>query len=217
MNYIIILLAGACIGTVPLGLVVVRWRRGILLHEEGSSNVGANNAYRTTGSRKIGGLVMVLDLLKGVLAVLIGWKLAVLLGMAADLAVSRTMFWPGAVGLLGSLAAHNYNPVLSLKARKLVGGKGFATAAGGFLLIAPLLVPLWLGLVLVGMKGFQQWRGIRNVIPGNVLATALMPLPAYELYGSSVAIVVGIIAMLALPKHVNQMRELLARREDPPV
>ncbi|MDX1439624.1 MAG: glycerol-3-phosphate acyltransferase [Rubricoccaceae bacterium] len=208
MWYVLIIIAGGFVGAISFAQFVVRWRRGYSLYEQGSTNVGAKNAFVTTGSKKIGGVVLALDLVKGIAAVLAGWLIAREAGIAESLEHARTLFWPGAASLLAALATHNFHPVLSLKARRIVGGKGFATAAGGFLLLTPLLVPLWLCLVLIGVKGFELWKGVRSVIPGNVFATSLTPLPAYELYGMDAMLAVVAFAVMTLPKHVRQMRNL---------
>ena len=212
MSIVALLLLGYLIGSVPFAWLVVRWMRGADLYAAGSSNVGANNAYRTTGSRRIGLVVLALDLLKGVLAVLTGWGLAALLG-PVDALGGADRFWPGALTLLGALTGHTYNAFLSRRAGRLVGGKGFATAAGGFLLLMPLLVVVWIGLFLVGVGGFAVWRGVRDVIPGNVLATALIPALAWPLYGGRGALVTALFAVLTLPKHARQLRDLLRRQK----
>ncbi len=195
-------LVGWLLGSVPTAYLVVKHRHGLDVRFEGSSNVGANNAYRTTGSRRIGGLVLVLDAVKGLAAVAAGWAVAGAFG-APD------VFWPKSAALLGAIAGHNYNLWLSLSAARLVGGKGLATAAGGFLLLMPLLVPLWGVLFLVGRWAFAAWRGVRDSIPGNVVATALVPFAAWGLYGAAGFAVVLAFAALVLPKHVGQLRALL--------
>jgi glycerol-3-phosphate acyltransferase PlsY len=211
LPYLAALLAGYLAGTVPFAWLFVRWRRGFDLYAAGSTNVGATNAYETTGSGRIGVGVLVLDLLKGVLSVLAGWGVfAALGGEASDpVGMLEPAFWPGALALLGALAGHNYNALLSLKAGRLVGGKGFATAAGGFGLLMPWVVAAWLGLLFVGIRLFEWRRGIRDLIPGNVVATTVTPLVAWTLYGWPGAVVTAAFALLTLPKHARQLRALL--------
>lgn len=199
MTLVLCALAGGLLGSIPTAYLIVKHRRGFDLHRAGSENVGANNALATTGSKGIGAAVLGLDLLKGVLAVLAGW------GIAAG-----TAFWPGAVALLAAIATHNFNPWLSLASGRLAGGKGIATAAGGFLLLLPWAVVAWCALFAVGLFGFAQWRGVKDSIPGNVLATALVPFVGWAVYGGAAALALGGFALLVLPKHVRQMRDLLA-------
>lgn len=206
MTLVLCALVGVLLGSVPVAYLVVKRRHGLDVHAEGSGNVGANNAYRTTGSRRTGLAVMALDALKGIAAVAAGWALAVAFGAASA-------FWPMSLALLGAIAGHNYNPWLSLKAGRLAGGKGLATAAGGFLLLMPLLVPVWGALFLLGRWAFDAWRGVRDTIPGNVAATALVPLAAWALYDSAALVVLVGLALLVLPKHAGQMRALLLRAD----
>ena len=197
---------GWLIGSIPMAYLVVKRRHGLDLHVEGSTNVGANNAYRTTGSKRIGVLVLVLDALKGIAAVAAGWAVANAFG-AGD------VFWPKSVALLGAIAGHNYNLWLSLSSGRLAGGKGLATAAGGFLLVMPWLVPVWGALFLLGRWAFAAWRGVRDAIPGNVVATALVPFAAGALYGVAGFVVILTFAALVLPKHAGQVRALLTPNE----
>ena len=206
MTLVLCALVGALIGSVPVAYLVVKRLHGLDVHMAGSGNVGASNAYRTSGSRRTGIVVMALDALKGIAAVAAGWALAMTLGAASA-------FWPMSLALLGAVTGHNYNPWLSLKAGRLAGGKGLATAAGGFLLLMPLLVPVWGALFLLGRWAFAAWRGVRDTIPGNVVATALIPLAAWVLYGSAALVVLLGLALLVLPKHVAQIRTLLVRTD----
>ena len=201
MTWLACALVGWLLGSIPTAYLVVKRRHGLDLHVEGSTNVGANNAYRTTGSRQVGVLVLMGDAAKGISAVFVGWWLGYPLGVP--------LFWSGSLALLGAIAGHNYNPWLSLKAGHLVGGKGLATAAGGFLFVMPWLVPVWAALFLLGRWAFATWRGVRDTIFGNVVASALVPLAAWLLYGAAGFAVVLAFAALVLPKHVGQVRALL--------
>jgi glycerol-3-phosphate acyltransferase PlsY len=207
MPYVLAALGGFLMGSVPFAYLLVRWQRGLDLHAEGSTNVGASNALRTTGSAHIGASVLLLDALKGMAAVLVGNQLGHAYGLTTG---AQAMFWIEAAALLAALAAHNYNPWLSLGSGRIVGGKGFATAAGGFLLLTPWLLLAWGVLFLVGRWAFARLRGPYDVIPGNVLATALVPVVAWPLYGGAAAVVTAAFALLTLPKHARQFHALLA-------
>lgn len=212
MPYLLAFLAGYLLGMVPFAWLLVRRRHGTDLFAVGSANVGANNAFRTTGSRRLGLAVLGLDALKGALAVLLGWALVRAFGPAATLAEARALFWPGTVALLGALTGHIYNAYVSLRAGRLAGGKGFATGAGGGLLVTPWLVPAWAGLFLIGVGLFAWRRGVRDVIPGNVFATVLLPFVAWPLYGGRGVLFVLLFALLSLPRHAAQLRTVLRAR-----
>ena len=80
---IVILIAGLIaayfLGSIPTGFVLAKTLKGIDIREHGSGNTGATNVFRVMGKGAgIGALVI--DLLKGVLAVLLmRWLLFFLL------------------------------------------------------------------------------------------------------------------------------------------
>lgn len=119
------------IGSFPTGYVMTRVITGEDLRAVGSGGTGATNARRALGS-KWGAVVALIDIAKGVLAVLIARWLS-----AGDLAVALA-------GIL-AVVAHCWSVWLGFR-----GGKGVATGAGaafalslwGFLLIPILIIPV---------------------------------------------------------------------------
>jgi acyl phosphate:glycerol-3-phosphate acyltransferase len=119
-------LTGYLLGSIPTAYVLVRWRSGIDLQHAGSGNVGALNSFEVTRSRAVGLSVLVLDLLKGVAAVLAGrW-------IGGDAALAPL------ASALAAVLGHNFPVWLGFK-----GGRGLATAAGASLLVFWGLVPAW--------------------------------------------------------------------------
>src|ERR1035438_10380245 len=133
--------AGYLLGSLPFGFLVAR-SRGVDIFQVGSRSPGATNVRRVLG-RGPGNAVFVLDLLKG--AVAAGWPLAwaylVLAhesgaghaGVLAQDAASREHML-GYVGLASALAGHSFSCFTGFR-----GGKGVATAAGGLLVLMPLV------------------------------------------------------------------------------
>jgi glycerol-3-phosphate acyltransferase PlsY len=190
------LLIGYLFGSIPTAYLAVRAVAGLDIRSSGSGNVGAMNSYDITGSRWIGVAVAAGDLLKGLVVVLLAMQFA-----EGD----WVSFWLPCAALVGVVAGHNYNIWLSLGRGALSGGKGLAAAGGGFIPTMPLVIPAWFLLFGIGYLGFQIWRGIRDVIPGSVFAAALLPVAGYALYGWNVAAVIGVLAILVIPKHVGQL------------
>jgi glycerol-3-phosphate acyltransferase PlsY len=108
------------LGSIPFAFLLAR-RRGIDLRRAGSGNIGASNVLRTSGV-SLAVVAMALDVLKGTLAVLIAER------------VSTVPAAPVAAGL-ASVLGHVYPVWLRFR-----GGKGVATAAGAFTLLAPAAV-----------------------------------------------------------------------------
>lgn len=191
------------IGSVPVAFLVVQLTHRLDLKHRGSGNVGAMNAFEVTGSPRVGISIGVLDAVKGAIAVAAGfWMLGAESPSDAPLPLAA---------LIGVVAGHNYNPWLSLQSGRIEGGKGLAAAGGGLLVYEPLLVPAWAGLYALGILAYGLFTGTRRIIAGNVIALALLPVPAYLLYGREGLIVGLALAVLALPKHHRQVRDLLRR------
>jgi len=114
---------GYLVGSFPTAYVLVRHTRQLDIRHAGSGNVGALNSYQVTGSRLVGVLVLVLDLLKGAAAAAGGEALVPSGGVVA-----------GVLAVLG----HNYPPWLGWK-----GGRGLAPAAGVSFVVMPALFVGW--------------------------------------------------------------------------
>ncbi|NPV26330.1 MAG: glycerol-3-phosphate 1-O-acyltransferase PlsY [Firmicutes bacterium] len=133
MSKLIVLLIAFLLGSIPFGLLVGRYLKGIDIRKYGSGNIGTTNAFRILGP-KGGMMVLTGDILKGVVAVLLGRSyggevLAILAGLAA-------------------IAGHNWSIFLGFK-----GGRGVATGAGVILGLIPSvtlsLVVVWVVTLLL--------------------------------------------------------------------
>ncbi|HET6511951.1 MAG TPA: glycerol-3-phosphate acyltransferase [Candidatus Kapabacteria bacterium] len=124
------ILAGYLIGSIPFAYLFAKWRTGKDLRQEGSGNIGTLNSYEVTGSKTVGILTLVFDVLKGAVPL---W--------VASLYFSDAVVLPMAVALV---VGHCFPVWLRFK-----GGRGLATAAGVTLGVNLLLLILWaLGYVL---------------------------------------------------------------------
>jgi glycerol-3-phosphate acyltransferase PlsY len=176
--------AAYLLGSLPSAYLVVRLARGTDIRRADSGNVGALNAFRATGSGWVGAAVLVLDVGKGVLAVLLA-------GPGAGLATQSL------VATL-AVAGHNWTPWLRGR-----GGKGLATAAGSLTVITPLSVPLWGVLWAIGYvtSGY--------IALGTVIATALLPVLLGFLAGWAYGLAALPACLLILARHREKIRRLL--------
>ncbi|PJA99459.1 MAG: hypothetical protein CO128_03570 [Ignavibacteriales bacterium CG_4_9_14_3_um_filter_30_11] len=150
MQYLISLLIGYLIGSIPTAYLLLKLTKGIDIRESGSGNVGALNSLETSNSKIIGLIVLVIDFLKGFLVVLL------------IITIYTKSFMLPALGLCSGVLSHNFNPWLKFK-----GGRGLATAAGGSSLMFPFLLVVWcvLWMFLYLYK--------RNIIIANFFSTLL--------------------------------------------
>ena len=94
LNYVIIAVLAYLLGSISFGMIVAKLAGGPNLREVGSKNTGATNVLRVMGV-KIGLTVFVLDILKALIACIIGRVWMGLNGaMVAGLAVVIGHNWP---------------------------------------------------------------------------------------------------------------------------
>ena len=118
-QYAAVLPLAYLLGALPWGYVVLLLRRGIDIREYGSGRTGVSNALRTAGM-KLAGLVLLLDLAKGIGAVLLA---RLLIGdPTAEVAAGLT-----------ALVGHNWPVFLGFR-----GGRGIAPGLGGLAVMSPL-------------------------------------------------------------------------------
>lgn len=187
----LVALAGAyLLGSISFAIVLVRVFRGVDVRREGSGNAGATNVLRTSG-KGLAVLTMLLDVGKGAVAVLLMRSLTYdprWLGGAACAAVLGHVFpvWFG-----------------------FRGGKGVATAIGGFSVLCPLAVLTVVGAFLVVVAA------TRFVSLGSVTAACLLPLGMRLLFHAPDAEVAAAsaTAVLLIFSHRANIRRLLGGTE----
>jgi acyl phosphate:glycerol-3-phosphate acyltransferase len=151
------------LGAVPFSLLIGRKVKGIDLREHGSGNLGATNVYRTLGAGW-GGICLLLDMAKGVAAVLVmtlvvGSQAA---GESLPLRLTPDMYriLAGIVAILG----HGFSPFVGFR-----GGKGIATTFGVFLVLEPFPVLFAFAVFLA------VFLATRIVSLGSLCAAAIFP------------------------------------------
>ncbi|HBG75107.1 MAG: hypothetical protein A2X25_14515 [Chloroflexi bacterium GWB2_49_20] len=138
-----ILLIAYLLGSIPFGLLIVKWRTGKDIRVIESGRTGGTNAMRAAGF-SAGLLTAILDVLKGAVAV---W-LARAVGANA---------WTLSLAPLASVLGHNYSIFLIERKDgriRLRGGAGGAPTVGGalglwapsFLIIIPMGALIWFGI-----------------------------------------------------------------------
>jgi acyl phosphate:glycerol-3-phosphate acyltransferase len=177
------------LGSIPSGLVLSWYFTGRDIRRAGSGNIGAANVAREAGF-KIGVLVALLDIAKGMVPVAIGTKVG--LGHPA-LAI---------VGL-AAVAGHDFSIFLRFR-----GGKGVATTLGVALALA---LPATLLALVIWVATVAIWR---YASLASLLALAFLPLGAY-LTGRSPAYVILFLGLflLAAAKHWENIVRLVQGTE----
>ncbi len=188
--------AGYLLGSLPFGYLVAR-AKGVDIFSVGSRSPGATNVRRVLGAGP-GNTVLVLDMAKG--AVAAGWPLLAVWGAVSALSAPRTL---GYVGLAGALLGHSFSCFTRFK-----GGKGVATAAGGLVVLMPL----------VAASSLAVWAAVfaasRYVSLASIIAAASLPALAYVFRQGRLAMAVsGVIAAFVIVRHRANIGRLLTGTE----
>jgi len=198
INYILSLLLGYSIGSLPTAYLLVKWKSRVDIRESGSGNVGALNAFEVSSSKLLGLGVLLIDLIKGSAAVWLSSRL-----------IGQDVWIMGTAGF-GTILGHNYSVWLGFK-----GGRGLATAAGVMLVLSWICVVIWCTIWLV------IYLYVRNVHASNISASVLSPAAAWLTppslqtapagSGNTYAVAVLVLAVLCvmiLQRHIQYLPEL---------
>ncbi len=158
------------LGSIPFGLILVRLFRGEDIRQSGSGNIGATNVARK--SPMLGAATLFLDAGKGWLAVTLAVLLADRLWAQGE-PFYRYYNHVESLAVLCAVAGHIFPPWLRFR-----GGKGVATAVGGYAALAPDVTAICLVVFLLYLAAF------RFVSLASCTAIGLFPLLAFLLHGT---------------------------------
>ena len=188
MADLLAVLAAYLMGSIPFAQLLSK-RRGIDLRRVGSGNVGASNVLRTLGVRPAV-LAMMLDAVKGTVAVLIAQRLTN--GVAAPVAAG-----------LASMIGHVYPVWLRFR-----GGKGVATAAGAFAVLTPVAAVAAVGAFLLTVA-LTRFISVGSMVAALTLAAWAIASDAPRI----VEVGAAIGAALVLIGHRANLLRLVAGTE----
>jgi glycerol-3-phosphate acyltransferase PlsY len=179
------------LGSISFSVVIVRVLHGLDVRTVGSGNAGATNVLRAAG-KKAGSAVLVLDVVKGVTAVVVPRVLDAAPAVVGSAAVAVVL-------------GHVFPVFFGFR-----GGKGVATSAGALGALAPVAMALGLMLFLAVVA----WK--RYVSLGSMVTAAAFPFLAWLghwmgwsdhggswLFASSAA-----IALLIVSTHTRNLQRL---------
>lgn len=185
---IAVFVAAYLLGSVPFGLILTKLAGLGDIRAVGSGNIGATNVLRT-GRKGLAALTVVLDVGKGIVAVLIAKWFGGLHGFAILASL---------IAGFGAVIGHVFPVWLKFK-----GGKGVATTFGVILALTPgtgaVTGAVWLFMLLV----------FRTSSLAAIAAAVVAPLFAFGYAGQSVGLLVSALALLIIVKHTANIRRLL--------
>jgi len=183
---------GYLLGSIPFGLILTRLAGLQDIRTIGSGNIGATNVLRT-GHKGLAAATLLLDALKGTVAVLLGYEIGARHGLAIDGAL---------LAGLGAFLGHVFPVWLGFK-----GGKGVATYIG-------ILIGLYwpAAVIFCGV-----WLTVASITRYSslsaVTASVAVPIALLALGETPAAILAALLSALLLWKHSANIKRLLAGEE----
>ncbi len=197
MKIILGMILGYVIGSIPIAYIFGKMSKGIDIRHHGSGNVGATNVFRVLGKGP-GFMVLILDILKGVVAV----------ALIPDLLGLPEILHRAALAL-AVVCGHNWTIFLKFK-----GGKGIATSLGvliGLTLKIAVIRPVLVWTLLIWITCFLTTRivSVSSIIAATCLPI-IMVLTAQEFTVVCLGVIFCIFVVL---RHRANIKRLFAGQE----
>jgi glycerol-3-phosphate acyltransferase PlsY len=190
------------LGSIPTSYLVGKVFFQTDIRKSGSGNIGATNALRIFGA-KAGIAVLVVDMLKGVAAIMLAKS------MLNYVTSINTLNWIIALSGVSVILGHVFTIFLRFK-----GGKGVATAAGVFLTLTPF--PFIFCLVLFGCVVYMT----KYVSLGSILAAfsffviELVTQVIFKFNNLPRFLLVGLMVGLIVARHKANLQRLMEGKEN---
>ncbi len=185
--YLLFALAiGYLLGSIPFGLVFTRMAGMGDVRAIGSGNIGATNVLRT-GNKKVAAATLIGDMLKGTVAVLLGWQLG------PDQAVMAG---------LGAFLGHCFPVWLKFK-----GGKGVATYVG-IILGFSFKILLVFAAVWLATAAISRYSSL-----SALLATIATPIAFYAFGYVQWAELFALLTLITFWRHRKNIGRLVKGEE----
>lgn len=189
------------LGSIPTSYIIGKLLKGIDLREHGSGNVGATNTFRVLGPVP-GIIVLLVDILKGLIAVLFISRLAMGTSFSAE--------WVKVLCGIAAISGHDWTIFLKFR-----GGRGVATSIGVFFALVPQAIGIALGagLVVIALSRYVSLGSISGAILFPILVYLFYlfkeePLPLPYLFSSLLA------SFLVIIKHIPNIKRLIKGKEN---
>lgn len=199
--YIIVGIIAYALGSISFSVIFSKKFAGIDVREKGSGNAGTTNALRTVG-KKVAALTLVCDILKGVVAILIGVIVAKIIKNIDGALIVQ-------IAAIAVVIGHTFPIFFGFK-----GGKGVATSLGIIIVIN------WqIGLICF-VFGLTIMILTRMVSAGSVLSAVLFPILTlfigkdYFIIQGSYFIFSIIMAVIVMFNHRENIKRILSGTEN---
>lgn len=214
MIRLFLIVLGYIFGLFPSGYLLGR-TKGVDIRAHGSGNIGTTNSFRVFG--KLFGLItLILDILKAVIAVLLG---VFILKTTGNYDSGAYMYYVMYIGL-GVILGHDFPFYFKFK-----GGKGVASTCGmAFVLGDIRIVAIALGLFIVIflLSGYVSVASILAlacfagifIVFGQTGILSKPPASVDGKYLTDIYIVAVLVAAIGIYKHKENIKRLIKGNEN---
>ncbi|MDP8263880.1 MAG: glycerol-3-phosphate 1-O-acyltransferase PlsY [Candidatus Aceula lacicola] len=185
------------LGSIPTAYIAGKFYKGIDIREHGSRNVGATNVFRVLG-KVPGTIVLVIDILKGVLAVAL---------VSSFLGLESNIFY--ILFGMASVCGHNWTVFLNFK-----GGKGVATSLGVLIGLTIKIISIRAVLALAVLIWAGVFIGFGYVSLASIVSVIFLPLLMLVFTHSFELVVLGVVfCVFVVIRHRPNIQRLLDGKE----
>ena len=232
MQYLVIIsiaVISYLIGSVNFSILLSKAVSGKDIRESGSGNAGATNMLRTHG-KKMAIITLVLDVLKGIVAVLLAWGIAALAANLVKTMIDASS--EGGIDLLDKLERHLFNPDgFTVNARYIAavcvvaghnfpiffgfkGGKGVATSLG-VVMILDWRVGLLVAVVAIAVMAVTRYVSFGSIVGGAlyIVAEVVKSIATVD-YNPIRIICVFVLGALLIGRHHENIIRLIKGTEN---
>ena len=194
------LVLGYAVGAIPFGVVIARLVGGADPRTVGSQRTGATNTVRALGSGW-GLAVGLLDVAKGLVAAGLGAAIGAAVGLVPE--------WVAAGGCVAAVGGHIRSVFIGFR-----GGRGVATAAGGFLVLVPLALVVVIPIIgaVVAVTRYVSLGSIVGAISAPLVVAVLYALDRASGADIAYSAMVGALVVLAHADNIARLRAGTERR-----
>ena len=193
MKELSLILLAYLIGSIPTALIISRRFFGIDIRDYGSGNMGATNPFRVLGS-KYGTIVMVMDILKGVVAV--GLYNFIPFYLNHELERTNFMIGLGMAAVLGHIF-----PVFA----NFKGGKGVATLFGMLLAMQPVVAVSCVGVFLFVLY-LTRYVSLSSILGAIMLPVSVLWIwNEHEIMYRIFALLVACLVIFTHQKNIGRL------------
>ncbi|MBV6479644.1 MAG: Glycerol-3-phosphate acyltransferase [Ignavibacteria bacterium] len=211
LNLIGIIVVSYLIGSIPSALIIGKVFKQIDIRRFGSGNLGSTNAFRVLGV-PLGILVQIMDISKGLIAVLFVTKLFYPNLPFTNYTPFEDITVLKIIAGISAVLGHTFSVFVNFK-----GGKGINTALGMLISLAPVEVGISVGFFIITVLSSGY------VSLGSIVASFFFPVIMFirenifkvDIYGYNTLIFFSIgVSLLLIYNHRENIKRLLYGREN---